>query len=135
MEVKTLEIRDAGTFIPVMAINLDPRDEAERWLFARAGYGPDGDAQSQYVVVVKLATLECQHGPYGWYDTSPRTMLLAHQHIVENWQFLTNGDVIDVEYILGETTIRKVSERLESSATKPPHSTYNRERRIEGLGS
>lgn len=136
MEVKTLEIRDCGTFIPVMAINLNPREESERWLFARAGYGPTPEVQSRYVVLVKLTSMECRYEPDDWAGiTTARTMPTAHQHIIENWHDLTTGDVIDVEYILEETTVRKDSERLGPEPhSRPPHSTYTRERWREGLG-
>jgi len=46
--------------------------------------------------------------PYGW---KGRTMPVAHNYIIENWEEIRDGDVIDVEFILGETTVKKVSER------------------------
>ena len=39
-------------------------------------------------------------------------MATAHDHIVKNWVTLEDGDVIDVEFILGETKVKKVSERI-----------------------
>ena len=42
-----------------------------------------------------------------------RTIQTAHKHIASNWQSLTSGDIIDVEYILNETKEKKISERLE----------------------
>jgi hypothetical protein len=34
----------------------------------------------------------------------------AHAHILQNWHSLTSGDVIDVEFILGESKQPKESE-------------------------
>lgn len=113
MIAKTFEIRDRATFIPVVAIQLNPSCEADRYLFARSGYGRTPDDQRQYVLLAKIdgGSGGCQCDPYGW-GGGARTMLVAHDHIIKNFVFLNSGDVIDVEYILGETKESKVSERL-----------------------
>jgi hypothetical protein len=109
MEIKTFEIRDRATFIPVIAIKPGPRNEAERYLWGRAGYGTSAENQSNYVLVSRIGgeanTLT--------YDTfwANRTMSTAHQYIKDNWDILVNGQVIDVEYILGETKRPKASEQ------------------------
>ncbi len=41
-----------------------------------------------------------------------RTRCVAHNYVQEHWSELKDGDVIDVEYILGETQHPKVSEKL-----------------------
>jgi hypothetical protein len=41
-------------------------------------------------------------------------MVEAHRYIEENWNALSDGDVIDVEFILGETKEKKISERYET---------------------
>lgn len=65
----------------------------------RAGYGPEG---GPYVILFKLAggrsPATCD--PFDWND---RTMRAAHQHMIENWNALESGQVVDVEFILGET--------------------------------
>ena len=48
----------------------------------------------------------------GW-DIKARTMIVAHKFIKEHFDELETGDVIDVEYILGETDTQKMSERIE----------------------
>jgi hypothetical protein len=48
---------------------------------------------------------------YHWGD---RTMQTAHIYIDEHFAELNDGDVIDVEFILGESTEKKISERNES---------------------
>lgn len=46
MRTKLFEIRDRGTFLPVMALRLDRGDmtlaDAERYLLGRCGYGSPG---------------------------------------------------------------------------------------------
>ena len=42
MQVKFFEVRDWRTFIPVMATRFEPRNEQERYLLSRAGYGKYG---------------------------------------------------------------------------------------------
>jgi hypothetical protein len=38
-------------------------------------------------------------------------MRVAHDHIMRHWSTLKDGDVVDVEYILGEAATPKTSER------------------------
>lgn len=111
-EVKLFEVRDEGTTMPVIAIKPDPRFEAERWLWSRGGYGTDPVGQRDYVLLGPL------HGGEGMlvcdpfkHPGSPRTLPVAHQHIITNWAYLQSGDVVDVQFILNETTEAKVSER------------------------
>ncbi|KKL90716.1 hypothetical protein LCGC14_1901950, partial [marine sediment metagenome] len=42
----------------------------------------------------------------------PRTVAEAHRYVAAHWDELKSGDVIDVEFVLDETTEKKVSERL-----------------------
>jgi hypothetical protein len=113
VEVKFLEVRDAGTFMPVMAIKLGARSEEERWLLSRSGYGMEFDDQRKYVIVLRLAggSGHSTCDPYEWPGPAT-TMPLAHKHIIENWDVLKSGDVVDVEYITGQTKECKVSERF-----------------------
>jgi hypothetical protein len=39
----------------------------------------------------------------------------AHQYIEQHWRELKDGDVIDVEFILGETDVKKTSEAMAQS--------------------
>lgn len=109
IETKLFEVRDAGTFIPVVATLCIERgsSEANRYLLSRAGFGADRPC-------VMLATLEggeAQHDPYDWRRRA-RTIPVAHKYITEHWHELTSGDVVDVEFITGVTSTCKVSERL-----------------------
>lgn len=111
-EVKYLEVRDSGTFIPAMAIRLRPRSEPERWLLARAGYGRTPKEQSDYVLLCRIdgGEGEVRCDPYSW-PGGARTMPTAHAWLVEHFDNITSGDVICVEYILGERAEPKRSER------------------------
>ena len=102
--LKLFEIRDDGTHIPAMGILMRSDDLRETAFLRRGGYGP----YSRCVMLVMLATAECQYDPYAW--RNPRTMGNAHRFIEENWDALQSGVVIDVEFILGETTAPKISE-------------------------
>ena len=114
MKTKLFEVRDRLTFIPVIAIQLDPDYEEERYLLSRSGYGPTPIQQRSYVLLARTYGDNGQTGiscdPYTWGD---RTMSNAHKYLIKNFDELESGAVIDVEYILGETAIPKVSELLE----------------------
>lgn len=50
MTAKTIEIRDRGTFVPALAIRLEPTNEADRYLLGRAGYSSNPEVQRQYIM-------------------------------------------------------------------------------------
>lgn len=100
MVSKLLEIRDRFTLVPALAIQVSGKDG---YLLRRAGF------QSPMIYLIALATQKCGYDPYGWGD---RTFTVAHQYIERAWAGLQNGDVIDVEFILGETTEMKQSESV-----------------------
>lgn len=116
MEIKIFELRDRGTFMPVMAIRLSAEPATrDLYLLRRAGYGEDqllnpSLAPEPYVILVKLDGVEAQYDPYSW--TQRRTLPVAHMHIIANWNTLHSGNVIDVEYILGETNAPKFAEQM-----------------------
>ena len=108
MKVKCLEIRDRMTFIPVICIWPTPDNEAQRYLLRRDGYR--GDDSEHCIIMIDAQCRGCAYDAYDWPGGS-RTKKVAHNYIRENWNNLNDGDVIDVEFILGETGARKVSER------------------------
>lgn len=71
---------------------------------------------SPLVIMTKLDAKNepANYSPYGWLLGS-RTFPVAHSFIENNWDELKDGDVIDVEFILGETAEKKVSERITES--------------------
>lgn len=111
---KVLEIRDSMTFIPVIAIKMLSRTEVQEWyIHYRGGYSQDGSS----IILINLDTgisrplknSMSSNDAFYWND---RTMTIAHQYIEENFDSLCDGDVIDVEFILGETDKKKISERF-----------------------
>lgn len=108
MKVKCLEIRDRATFIPVICIHPAPDNEAQRYLLRRDGYGFSG--YESCIIMINSGCRGVQNDPYHWDDA--RTKLAAHDFIQQNWNDLSDGDVIDVEFILGESTTKKTSERF-----------------------
>lgn len=109
MQVKCLEIRDRMTFIPVICIWPVAKNDSQRYLLRRDGYRADDTERC--VIMIDAQCRGVAYDCYDWNDGS-RTKRIAHDYIAEHWHQLFDGDVIDVEYILGETTLRKVSERL-----------------------
>lgn len=109
MIVKFFEVRDSGTFIPVVAILVEPwtPDEKDAYLIRRSGWISDSG--------VILCRLECagtdRNATYDCYAWGNRTLTTAHDFIALNWPTLNSGDVIDVQFILGETQEPKHSER------------------------
>lgn len=118
MQTKALEIRDEGTFIPALAVDMNPslgvfpeRCEAQRYLLRRCGYPCDGRPN---IILTRLDGVgEASNDPYAW---SGRTWPVAHHYIIEHWAELHDGSVVDVQYILGETKQPKISEHIETWA-------------------
>lgn len=120
-QVKMFEIRDRMTFIPAMAIRMgsdihgplkiDDR-EAERFLQSSLGLGLLSENQMGYMFLVDLRPPgKIVSNFYDWCNS--RTWGTAHKYIQENWDILPTGAVIDVEFILDETTNPKQSERFQ----------------------
>jgi hypothetical protein len=106
MDVKLIEVRDRGTFVPAMAIRLSStRDEVGDWLLRRAGYSLDGYT----VILIRLEDYASHCDVYDWRDT--RTRRTVHGWILEHFDELEHGAVVDVECIVGRLA-PKVSERL-----------------------
>lgn len=113
MDVKLFEIRDKGTFLPVMAVRLESRNEAERYLLSRTGYGATERAHGRYVLLLRLAAGRGSFSFDPHDHGGARTMYTAHKYIIENWSTLESGAVICVEHILGERPEPKTSERFD----------------------
>ena len=121
MKAKALELRDEGTFIALLAVDMNParppgtllseahdHEIRQRYLLRRVGYPCDGEPN---ILITKLAGdgSKASNDPYYWGD---RTFAVAHAYIIEHWEKLRDGDVVDVQFIMGETTTPKTSERL-----------------------
>ena len=106
MIAKALEVRDEGTFIAVLAVDMQPANEGQRYLLRRCGYACDGRPN---VIMTRLdGDGRATNDPYAW---GGRTYPVAHDYIIDHWAELADGDVVDVQWILGETAAPKRSER------------------------
>lgn len=105
MTVKLVEIRDRATFVPALAIRLDTDDARERYLLGRAGFhNPES-----YVLLVRLD--DAPYDPYG-HATQARTIPVVHRHLIDHFDDVAPGAVLDVEFLLGESAAPKLSEQL-----------------------
>ena len=140
MESMLFEVLDRNTFIPVIATQMRPmryefitpemfagpsgipnegdvayseKKTKETYLMCRAGYGFD----PPWCIFLAPITggREAHFDCYDW--AGNRTLKNAHHFIEQNWDTLRSGDVIDVEFILGETKEPKPSERTLTEAT------------------
>jgi hypothetical protein len=102
MTTKVVEIRDRATRISAVAIRLDPADEAERATFGLSGYGTTAEDQAGYIILLRIDPVAAHADKYDW-SQSARTMQVAHDHIERHFNGIESGDVIDVEFILGES--------------------------------
>ena len=101
-----IEIRDNGTFILAVAVALSREDGA---LIRRAGYG-----ERQILLARADGGRKAEWDPFAWGD---RTWTVAHLWIAEHWSELlaasaegASHHVVDVRYILGETSAPAPSE-------------------------
>ena len=123
-QVKFIEIRDAGTFIPAVAIKFYPMcinepkcAESGAYLLRRAGW------KNPPIFLIRLLDGECRKSCYDW-PSHTRTMPIVHMSLcgichnemikerIRTFDEIESGDVIDVEYIIGETNEIKESERV-----------------------
>lgn len=104
LEAKMLEIRDRATFIPVLAVEIGSVHAQTRFLIRRIAW------DRVNVILIRDGGM-IAYEPSDWPSVSfGRTMTIAHQYIADHWVELRSGDVVDVEYILGETNTPKRSE-------------------------
>jgi hypothetical protein len=127
MVSKIIEIRDSGTFIPALAVRLGSPDERERYLLTRSGFGRTFEDQSDYIVLCKINGGEpcaAHIDPFAW-GQNPRTMFVTHLYLLnrhselgstvplhDGFDFLPQGALIDVEYIIGKRDTPKQSEQV-----------------------
>lgn len=117
MDAKAFEIRDKGTFIPCVGIRMKlggtkSRAElaAQRYLLHRAGYSLFVPSFSKPLVLFgRMHSGIFHHDCNQWRD---RTMRVAHKYIEENWDSLPIGAVVDVRFVLGETSEPEKPKRL-----------------------
>jgi hypothetical protein len=106
VKAKIIEVRDRATYIPVLAVRMDPSNLHEARMLAGTGFGHE-PLVSVARIGGGLGMMTCD--PYDWGD---RTMQTAHLYIVDHFDEIGEYDVVDVENILGETVRPKVSEHF-----------------------
>lgn len=113
MEVKLFELRDEATHIPLLAVRMLPANLREQYILQRAGYHHFDTP----LVMITAAYGGCraEWDPYAWGAWGSRTYRCAHEYITSNWAGLSSGDVVDVRFILGETTKPAESEQWTST--------------------
>ena len=110
MLIKVLEIRDRATCFSAMAIKMvraayhaTNRVDGVNWAnvqaahLSRSGYGFEYPS----IMFCNMNGGKISYDPYSWVD---RTYHAAHKYVRDNFDTLKEGDVVDVEFILGETT-------------------------------
>ena len=105
MKSKMFEVRDAGTCMTVIAIKTEGENEKERAHFRRGGWG-----ENSIILMKTNGEVVANYDAFEWRNRNNRTLFNAHRYIEENFDNLNNFDVIDVQYILGETESPKQSE-------------------------
>lgn len=103
MIFKYLEIRDRGTCIAALALKMTSQGFGlEANFHRREGYPQDGSG----IILMRLSDQKATSDPYQWptVNGDSRTMPRAHLYILEHWNELHDGSVVDVRVILGEET-------------------------------
>ena len=78
-------------------------------LLRTAGYSYHDIVFGNIILMSRLDTGQGTIDPYDWGN---RTLGTSHNFIKENFDGLKNGDVIDVEFILGESMVKKISQNI-----------------------
>jgi hypothetical protein len=110
MVCKVIEIRDSMTHIETLAIRMLADNPAQEYgIHYRCGHPRDGSS----IVLMHLDSCKATNDPYEWtaLGLGPRTMPVAHNYVIAHFDEIKDGDVVDVEFILGETSKPKISER------------------------
>lgn len=114
MDTKLFELRDRATFMPILCTRMVRSDrktkieaDAENYLLSRAGYS----FFKPLILMTELVSNRTQYDTH--WGHSDRTLGTVHRYITEHWDELRAGQVIDVEFILGETHQCKVTEMFD----------------------
>lgn len=107
MKTIALEVRDKHTMIPVLAIALEPNNTDAAYLLGRTGW----NTRLPCVYLIRLSDMVGHADSRSWGDA--RTLGHAHAFIEKNITMLYDGDVVDVQFILGETKSPVRSTRME----------------------
>ena len=111
-EVKIFEVRDRATFMVLSAVFIPSWDnmntpDSVKYLIWWAGH-----ARDRIMLYNLTDPFIMEMTPNAWKD---RTYKTAHKYIEDNWKELVSGQVLDVEFILGEVDTPKESQRLKDT--------------------
>ena len=108
LETKIIEIRDRGTFLSAVATVIIPDNSAEFYPVRRAGI----PVYTSYLTLTILQYNETFHDQFQADVRNQRTFGVIYRHLMKSWDSHKSGDVLDVSFILNETSTPKISERL-----------------------
>ena len=103
MDIKQIEIRDRGTFVPALAVRVS---RADGWLIGAAGFGDEPT-----VILFKLETGEGHWDAHDWEGGGASTMGEAHEYLQFNWHEFRDEGMLDLRRLRGETETDSPSER------------------------
>jgi hypothetical protein len=111
MKAKLIEGRDRATFIPLLAIQLTAENEAERYLLRRSGWSASDIEAGRIILMCGLCGGRDQAAsdPYDWVGN--RTRQVIHGWLESHFDEVESGQVLDAEFLLGESSKPKESER------------------------
>ena len=96
--MKLIHIIDSATDVPALAFRLGEAvqdDRVGQAILARAGYGRDQESHDSYVVLVHLeGPFAASTDPFDWPNA---TMVAAHVWLMEHYDEISHGGVLDAE--------------------------------------
>lgn len=110
IETKILELRDNGTFIPIITVLVcnERSGSQEDWLLGKCGWGPRQDGFYLFSAADDGShfAISCGDPKFLHSQTFPvdRTFTSAFAYVSSHWDEFETGDVVDVRVILKETT-------------------------------
>lgn len=120
MLTKTFEIIDKAWSRPVIATKITPWCAADTRLLAQAGIGFNIEGRSNIILVTVIldgegcSRIDAQGWPY-----SPRGLRIAHHYFDFHFDILESGELIDIEYLVGETKTKRIDDTIDPSIFDP----------------
>ena len=108
MTTKILEIRDNFTRILAVAIQAKGDTPAEKQALRACGYPEDGSS----IILMDLNNNKASNDPYDPIWGANRTMRMALDYVIQHWDQINDGDLIDVEFLNGTRAEPKTPEVL-----------------------
>lgn len=96
MRTRLIEIRDEGTCIPAIAMQMWASNAVEAAFYRRCGYPQD---RPYSIILMELNYQRATSDPYEW---GGRTNPVVHDWLIENFDTVCEGQVIDVRVLLKE---------------------------------